>query len=75
MPRKRKLTTTDKARQQADLKNQLAEQKRGTKIPIAKIRKLIKLDKQLKDQIREIMETHSVSIGYIRGLLKTPMGK
>ena len=44
-----------------------------TKVPMVRIRKLIKLKQQLDDEARDVMETYGVNMSYIRGLLKTSM--
>lgn len=47
---------------------------RKTKIPVADIRKLIKLQSDLNTFVKRLMENHGVSTGYIRGLMKEPTG-
>ena len=46
---------------------------RKTHIPLARIRKLVKLKQELDREVLRTMNEHGVSIGYIRGLLKDPL--
>ena len=45
---------------------------RETKVPVTRIRKLIRMKKDLDDEVRNIMATYNVDMGYIRGLMKMP---
>ncbi len=45
---------------------------RKTKVPIDRIRTLIRLKKKLDDEVKLIMEEYKVDINYIRGLFKLP---
>lgn len=45
---------------------------RKTRIPVADIKKLIKLQSDLNALIQQLIEKHNLPMGYIRGVLKEP---
>ena len=46
---------------------------RKTRIPVAKIRRLIKLKEDLDKFMQDIMDEFGVPMSYVRGLMKEPM--
>lgn len=46
-----------------------------TKVPMTKIKELVKRKKSLDTYVHQLMEDYGVSIGYIRGLLKEPLNE
>lgn len=50
-----------------------AAEGRKTRIPITRIRKLIKLDDNLKKEVKAILEEYDVTLGYLKGILRQPM--
>lgn len=57
-------------RKKTDDSTQISNRK--TRVPVAKIKKLIKLKKDLDVFIQQIMDEHEVPMSYIRGLMKEP---
>lgn len=51
----------------------IIRQERKTKIPMTRIKKLIKLKQALDDEVKDIIQTYDVNMSYIRGLLKDSM--
>jgi hypothetical protein len=63
MPRRKKIVQDPEA----------PAQKRKTRIPTERIKKLLNLDTKFKTEVKNIMQEYDVSLGYIRGLLRHPM--
>jgi len=46
---------------------------RQTRVPVMRIRKLIKMKKDLDAEVKNIMEEFNVDMNYMRGIFKVPM--
>ena len=54
---------------------EIKTKERETKVPIFRIRQLLRMKKELDNEVKFIMEKYNVEIGYIRGLMKLPMNE
>ena len=52
----------------------MTEEKRKTKVPVFRINNLLRLKRELDEEVKSVMEKYGVDIGYIRGLFKQPSG-
>lgn len=55
------------------VENDTSSEPRKLKVPATRIKKLIKLNRALNDEVRNIIKEYGVSLGYIRGVLKEPV--
>lgn len=54
------------------VENETPSEPRKLKVPATRIKKIVKLNKALREEIKNVMNEYNVSSGYIRGILKEP---